>query len=141
MYPGADVNSDPVVADFRFRRFSKIGKTKVSRNINIERLKNDNTKASLNNKFENDMNKFMLSNQVIFDPTWDELRNAICKVQESDVGCMENNRRKEWIISEILALVVEKRKENKDPQRYRELNRTIRKCREAKNGCRRSAKR
>jgi len=48
IYPSVDVNSDhnPVVTDFKLKRFSTVRNTRMSRKINIEKLKNDNTKAT-----------------------------------------------------------------------------------------------
>lgn len=46
-YPGADVSSDhnPVVADFRLRRFKTVRKERLTRKLDVQRLRNPDTKA------------------------------------------------------------------------------------------------
>lgn len=48
-YPDADVKSDhnPVVMDLRLKRFTRVKGEKVAKNLDIEKLKNPNTKSQI----------------------------------------------------------------------------------------------
>jgi len=134
-YPGADVNSDhnPVVMDFRFRRFTKIKKPKVNKRIDIKKLKNLNIKTQISNKLENEMVKIKLNDQAEVEPTWTEIMKTIRKIQENDIGYVEEKSKQEWMTPEILALMARRRREKTNAAKYGELNRSIRnKCKEAK---------
>ena len=67
------------------------------------------------------------------ETTWKIIKNTIINIQERDIGHITNKAKKDWMTTDILALMDEWRQLNGKHAKYKELNRTIRKkCREAK---------
>lgn len=150
-YPSVNFNSpiravisdhNPVVMDFRMRCFKKLKSTLNStQRIDIRRLQKPELRTHVGSKFECELNRIQVSEQMEVEKTWNKIKTTIAQIQVQDIGYSTEGRRKEWMTEEILELTAEKRikkkPDNSNPtiesSLYKELNKNIRrKCREAK---------
>ncbi|XP_071580242.1 uncharacterized protein [Temnothorax nylanderi] len=136
-YPGADINSDhnPVVMDFRMRRLTKVKKTRTSQKIDIRQLQKPDMQTYVSSRLEDELKEIQRPEQttVEIERTWDKIKTTITEIQVQDIGFPEVGRKKEWMTTEILELMTERRIQKPNPLLYKEINRKIRrKCREAK---------
>lgn len=54
------------------------------------------------------------------------MHNTLGRIEREEIGTRDRRKRKVWMTDEILQLIEERRKhKNKNPQRYREINRDI----------------
>ncbi|XP_071637558.1 craniofacial development protein 2-like [Temnothorax longispinosus] len=136
-YPGADINSDhnPVVMDFRMRRLTKVRKARTPQKIDIRQLQKPDMQTHVSSRLEDELKEIQIPEQttVEIERTWDKIKTTITGIQVQDIGFPEVGRRKEWMTTEILELMTERRVQKPNPRLYKEINKKIRrKCREAK---------
>ncbi|XP_071574655.1 uncharacterized protein [Temnothorax nylanderi] len=136
-YPGADINSDhnPVVMDFRMRRLTKVRKARTPQKIDIRQLQKPDMRTYVSSRLEDELKEIQRPEQttVEIERTWDKIKTTITEIQVQDIGFPEVGRKKEWMTTEILELMTERKVQKPNPLLYKEINRKIRrKCREAK---------
>lgn len=136
-YLGADINSDhnPVVMDFKIKRFKRIKRETLAKHIDIDKLKNPEVKEKISYKIEKELKTIeaRIQTEEEIQTTWNAIKNKITDVQEQDIGFRKNNKKQEWMTQEILDLMSERRRNKTRPSQYKNINKIIRKkCREAK---------
>ncbi|XP_044750612.1 uncharacterized protein LOC123310952 [Coccinella septempunctata] len=134
-YPGADIHSDhnPVVMDFKMKRFLRVERRVTSR-IDTKQRKNPEKRQEISLVIEKELGN--TTNPISVDnveKTWNTIKEKIVKIQEVNIGFTKNNKKQEWITEEIIDLMVERRINKTNPTEYKKYNKIIRrKCREAK---------
>lgn len=134
-YPGADINSDhnPVVMDFRMRRFKKISRPQPTRKINTRKLLTPNVHTQVSSKIECKMAEIQSQEQLDVEEIWNRMKSSLTQIQVNDIGYPETNMKKEWMTPEILELMNKRRTHKANPTLYAEMNRRVRReCRDAK---------
>ncbi|XP_030746569.1 uncharacterized protein LOC115875286 [Sitophilus oryzae] len=135
-YPGADIGSDhnPVVLDFRLKRFLRVKREKTAKKIDIALLNNPEKKKEISSKIEKELEMVEVPvREEDVEKTWNYLRTRITNIQEKDIGFTATNKKQEWMTKEILDLMDDRRKQKANPIEYKRLNGIIRKkCREEK---------
>lgn len=134
-YPGADIDSDhnPLVMEFKMKRIKYIKGKKQTKRIDIEKLKDPLVRMQLGPKIEHQINELNTSEQTDVETTWKCVKDTIIHIQDTEIGFKQDEKKKEWMTTEILNLMEERRKYKNAPLQYKELNKIIRrKCRNAK---------
>jgi exonuclease III len=136
---GADVPSDHILLRAAIKiKLTKYAKSASKRGIAYEKLKQRDMKTVVSQKMNSNIEEMLKSRGNEQNPTrmWEELKDVMISIAESQLGYRERNRRQSWMTDEILSLMDERRicKNQADPRRYNELQRKIRaKIRTAKN--------
>lgn len=131
-YPGADIESDhvPLVGVFKVRM--KRVRKKTPKVYNMRLLKEPETKRKVEMKLNTQIND--IGDQLETERTIEKIQKAVEGVKEEYLRVVKTDRRKPWMTNEIMAMMEERRKHKKDPEKYRMIKIAIRnKIREAKD--------
>ncbi|GFR92256.1 endonuclease-reverse transcriptase [Elysia marginata] len=130
--PGADCGSDhnPVVCQIKLK-LKALKKAKRSTRYQFEALKKDEIGERYNvlvkKKFET------LVAVTTAEEKWNQLKDCIQEGIEEQVSRKARKEHKKWITTKILDLMEKRRQAKHFPDRYKELNKSIKqKCTEAK---------
>lgn len=132
-YPGADIKSDhvPLVAQLRVRLKIPIEKHK-NKSLDRGQLRNPEIKAKLTESINNNLARTTATTGDI-EKDWSNLRDAIRKSAKEEIGHFEKKKKNDWMTDEILDLFERRRESKNNPERYKEIDRTVnRKIKEAK---------
>ena len=131
--PGADCDSDhvPVVCSVRIK-LKKVHKSKVQPKYHVDYLTTNDTmkeqySVSVKNKFD------ALSKITSAREKYEVLKQCIIESVQENIPVVTRKQHKKWITEEILNLMETRRKSKNDVNKYKEINRSIKKkCNEAK---------
>ena len=126
-YPGADCNSDhnPVVATIRIKLRKLICPQKVPQRDYSLLITDTRISQNYSQEVEN-----RLANS---DGSWESFQSALVDSAHITVPVKKEVAKKEWMTSEILELMAERRKSPRQSRKYKIINKEIKqKCTQAK---------
>ena len=132
-FPGADCYSDhvPVVASMKIK-LKKIKRRKTNEKLNLKLLTTDEQlkeayRIEVENRYGVLSNEEPIEGEEELDGEWGRLQGALTEPAREMVPKREGGRRQRWMTEEILNKMKERRlQKDRDPQRYEELNREVR---------------
>lgn len=117
----------------KIQRFRKVQKRQSSKKIDVDKLKDQDIKCVIRERLENKMKKVKESAPAEVEKVWGNIKTAIIETQEQEIGHVAYSKRQEWMTSEILDLMSERRTQKSNPVNYKTLDRAVKnKCKEAK---------
>lgn len=126
-YPGADIGSDhnPLVAQLRVR-LKKISRHNKSDRVNIDALKDKDKKLELCTQLNNNIKslKEHIGNRGT-DEIWSDLRDTAKETTLEILGKASRYKGKDWMTSEILQLMEDRRLQKNNKENYYGINRII----------------
>ena len=125
--PGADCGSDhnPVIATMRLK-LKKLKKAKRTAKLQINLLQSDHDikeayKISIQNRFE------ALDQLTEVEEMWEMMKDNISEAAKEHIPVTKRKEDKKWMKPEILELMEERRKAKGDEEKYKELNKLVKK--------------
>ena len=130
--PGADCGSNhaPVVGTMQLK-LKRLKKAKTTPKLQINMLENEEIsrkhRISVKNKFSK------LEQLTTAEQKWQMMKQSISESAKEHIPVTKRKEDKKWMNPEILGLIGERRKTKANEQRYKELDKQIKKrCNEAK---------
>lgn len=128
-YPGADIQSDhvPLVGTFRIRM--KRITSKKEKSFELRKLKD----PTIREKVHHDINNITSENSELdVEQEIENFKNVVKKAKENHLK-PDQRKKKSWMTEEILNLMEQRRKQKQHPDKYKKIQKNIRKkIREAK---------
>lgn len=128
-YPGADIGSDhnPVVGNLHVK-LKKLRKSN-KKSIDMKKLKDKDiqtrAKERINEEFATI--KSNTTPDTNTDNVWDQIKHAIVKVEQEEIGYASPKTKKEWMTEEILLMMDNRRvHKHKNIEKYKQFNTQIR---------------
>ena len=126
--PGADCDSDliPVVGSLKSKlKKKRLKRTKTAPKLQLNMLEND----EMMNKYSISVkNKFgALGQLATAEERWQMFEESILKSAKDHIPVTKRNEDKKWMTPEMLYLMEERRKAKVDIQKYRELDKQVKK--------------
>ncbi|KAF2902496.1 hypothetical protein ILUMI_03690 [Ignelater luminosus] len=97
-YSGTDIDSDhnPVVMDLKVQRFQKEQKghrRQITKKIEIDKLKDQNTQTTIVENLENRMKDIRGPVTVQVESVWKDVKKAVIETQKQDIGYAKNEKK------------------------------------------------
>ena len=130
--PGADCGSDhvPVVGTMRLK-LKRLKKAKTTPKLQINMLENEEISRKYRISVKNKFSK--LEQLTTAEEKWQMMKQSILESAKEHIPVTKRKEDKKWMNSEILGLIEERRKAKVNEQKYKELDKQIKKrCNEAK---------
>src|SRR6184192_1941150 len=135
--PGADCDSDhnPVVVKMKIR-LQRVKKAKKTVKWNVNNLKKSEVRNAYRMRLDQQLQEEQIDGCMEVDEIWKRLKDGISTVAEEICGKEMQPKKQNWMNSEILHKMEERRKckNMRDEEQYKKLKQEIRKlCRQAKD--------
>src|SRR5881296_1256237 len=135
--PGADCDSDhnPVVVKMKIR-LQRVKKVKKTVKWNVNNLKKSEVRNAYRTRLDQQLQEEKIDGCLEVDEIWKRLKDGISTVAEEICGKEMQPKKQNWMNSEILHKMEERRKckNMRDEEQYKKLKQEIRKlCRQAKD--------
>lgn len=128
-YPGADIQSDhvPLVGTFRIRK--KRITSKKEKSFELRKLKDPTIREKVHHDINNITNE---NSELDVEQEIENFKNVVKKAKENHLK-PDQRKKKSWMTEEILNLMEQRRKQKQHPDKYKKIQKNIRKkIREAK---------
>lgn len=125
--PGADCGSDhvPVIRKMKLR-LKRLKKAKTSPKLQLNMLENDELRERYNISVRNRFSE--LEKLTTVEEKWGLIKESITESAKEHIPTTKRKEDKKWINTEILQLMEERRKAKANEQKYKELDRQVKKC-------------
>lgn len=136
-YPGADVNSDHTLLVSKFQtQFKKVKKKRRPTKIDVSLLKCPDKTKQVAKDIDLALQK-LINNQPIINRNvnhiWADVKKALTSATEKHLKPEKHVKKKEWMTTEILGLMEERRLAKNNTEKYKQIERVInKKIKEAK---------
>src|SRR5437867_5025284 len=135
--PGADCDSyhNPVVVKMKIR-LQRVKKAKTTVKWNINNLKKSEVRNAYRMRLDQQLQEEKIDGCMEVDEIWKRLKDSISTVAEEICGKEMQPKKQNWMNSEILHKMEERRKckNMRDEEQYKKLKQESRKlCRQAKD--------
>src|SRR3989441_2116716 len=135
--PGADCDSDhnPVVVKMKIR-LQRVKKAKKTVKWNVNNLKKPEVRNAYRMRLDQQLQEEKIDGCMEVDEIWKRLKDGISTVAEEICGKEMQSKKKNWMNSEMLHKMEERRKckNTRDEEQYKKMKQEIRKlCHQAKN--------
>ena len=131
-YPGADINSDhnPVIAKLNVRM--KTIKKRINKYTDPKILKNSKIHDAVKKEVNECMRDIDTSEELSVDKKWKQIQTKLETITEKHLRS-KRTKKKQWMTSEILDLMEERRNSKGNKDEYRTINKVVqKKIKEAK---------
>ncbi|XP_073831724.1 uncharacterized protein [Musca autumnalis] len=132
-YPGADVPSDHVLLMTKLQTKLRTNmKKKIRKRINVEKLDEPSIKTEIKALIGQEFSKI---EGMDSESIWKSVKQSLKSIADNNLGSNPRKRKNEWMTTEILGLMEERRKyKNSNYELYHELNKEVQSAiRAAKN--------
>ncbi|XP_073820464.1 uncharacterized protein [Musca autumnalis] len=132
-YPGADVPSDHVLLMTKLQTKLRTNmKKKIRKRMNVEKLDEPSIKTEIKALIGQEFSKI---EGMDSESIWKSVKQSLKSIADNNLGSNPRKRKNEWMTTEILGLMEERRKyKNSNYELYHELNKEVQSAiRAAKN--------